>query len=220
MQGWSVPPELAILDFHFSLLPHSRCICKSCQSSLQIYPESNCFSRHHCSHPGPNHHYLDYCKGILKLVLASVPLWFILNTEIRTVWKPKWDETSSSQNHYSNIPISPQISQVIYKILQRLSTWLSLETTWWALKKYSCWGSDPWNVDFIGFMVGALIFAERSPSDSNEYLLSSTIFSHFRHYSSYILVSLLWNPRHTGLLAVSQTTRHTPTCLCDLWHSL
>lgn len=56
--------------------------------------------------------------------------------------------------------------------------WLPLDIVQWALNKYSYWGSDPWNVDFIGLMVGTSIFAERSLSDSNEHPGLRTIVLH------------------------------------------
>lgn len=106
-------------DFCFSLLPHIKYICKSCKFSLKIYQKSNHFSHHHCSHPGPNHH--QNCKGILKLVLASVPFMISsqhssqrdhLKTEVRSD-TPLLKTPILVFSHFTQSQ-----SQVTYKVLQ------------------------------------------------------------------------------------------------------
>lgn len=77
--------------------------------------------------------------------------------------------------------------------------------------------SSGWNVDFTGFMVGALIFAERSSDDSHGHPGLRTTVLH--HPLSPALLTLLLSCPPFFLnkaqihrpLAVSQHTRHTPS---------
>lgn len=99
-----------------------------------------------------------------------------------------------------------------------VSTWYHLRHNLVSFKIILMLGSDPQNVDFIGFMVGGLTFAESSPRDSSDHPgLSTTVL--YNLLSPSLIAPPTYSPsplinlKHTDLLAVSQTYQaHSSLC--------